>query len=82
MGIINVTLPDGSALKLTRARVSEESPGGAEPGTVVAVMKKHFTVACLHGAFDVTEVVPQGKKKMDAASFINGRKIAAGDKLS
>ena len=79
---VEVTLPDGSTLKLTRARVGEASVDGAEPGTVVAVAKKYFTVACADGAFDVTEVVPQGKKKMDAASFINGRKIAAGDKLS
>ena len=75
------TLPDGSTLKITRARVSEAVPDGAAPGTVVAVAKKYFTVACGDGAFDVTEVVPQGKKKMDAASFINGRKIAVGDIL-
>ena len=76
------TLPDGSTLKITRARVSAESGEAAVPGTVIAVAKKYFTVACSHGAIDVTEVVPQGKKKMDAASFINGRKIAVGDKLS
>ena len=79
---VEVALPDGSALKLTRARVSEADCSGAAPGTVAAVAKKYFTVACERGAFDVTEVVPQGKKKMDAASFINGRKIAVGDKLS
>ena len=79
---VEVTLPDGSTLKLTRAKVSEAPNDGAEAGTVISVSKKYFTVACANGAFDVTEVVPQGKKKMDAASFINGRKIAAGDKLS
>ena len=78
---VEVALPDGSALKITRARVSEAETDAA-PGTVAAVAKKYFTVACANGAFDVTEVVPQGKKKMDAASFINGRKIAVGDKLS
>ena len=79
---VEVKTPDGSSLKLTRARVSEATGDGAAPGTVIAVAKKYFTVACESGAFDVTEVVPQGKKKMDAASFINGRKIAVGDKLS
>ena len=79
---VEVKTPDGSTLKLTRARVSEAQSGGAAPGTVIAVAKKFFTVACENGAFDVTEVVPQGKKKMDAASFINGRKIAVGDRLS
>ena len=74
-------LPDGSSLKITRARVSEASADGGAPGTVIAVAKKFFTVACGDGAIDVTEVVPQGKKKMDAASFINGRKIAEGDIL-
>lgn len=75
-------MPDGSVLKISRARVSETSAEGAAPGTVIAVAKKYFTVACGDGAIDVTEVIPQNKKKMDAASFINGRKIAVGDVLS
>ena len=78
---VEVKMPDGSALKITRARVSEATDAAA-PGTVVAVAKKYFTVACADGTIDVLEVVPQGKKKMDAASFINGRKIAVGDRLS
>lgn len=75
-------LPDGTVLKISRARVSGTPAGGAAPGTVIAVAKKYFTVACGDGAVDVTEVIPQNKKKMDAASFINGRKIAVGDVLS
>ena len=33
------------------------------------------------GAVDLTEVVPEGKGRMDAASFIRGRGVRAGDKL-
>lgn len=76
------TMPDGSVLKISRARVSETPSEGVAPGTVIAVAKKYFTVACGDGTIDVTEVIPQNKKKMDAAAFINGRKIAVGDVLS
>ncbi|MBR3640302.1 MAG: hypothetical protein IKN50_06820, partial [Clostridia bacterium] len=33
------------------------------------------------GAIDVTEVVPEGKGRMDAASFVRGRGVFAGDVL-
>ena len=75
-------LPDGKLLKITRARAVDAAGENAVPGTVTATAKKFFTVACGKGSIEVTEVIPEGKGKMDAASFINGRKIAVGDVLS
>ena len=34
------------------------------------------------GAIAITELVPEGKKRMRAQDFINGRGIAVGDVLS
>ena len=75
-------LPDGKLLKITRARVTDARDENAVPGTVTATAKKFFTVACGKGSIEVTEVIPEGKGKMDAAAFINGRKIAVGDLLA
>ena len=38
-------------------------------------------VACGQGSVVLTEVLPEGKKRMRAADFINGRKINVGDVL-
>lgn len=72
--------PAGKVLKITGATLSE-GPACAEPGTVFDVSHGAATVACGDGAIGVTEVVPEGRSKMDASSFIRGRGIAAGDRL-
>jgi len=75
-------LPDGKLLKITGARVSSDIPeGNFAYGEVVAIGKKSFSVYAKNGIVEVTEVVPEGKGKMPAASFINGRKVAVGDVL-
>ena len=74
-------LPDGKILKITRARAVDGDCGAAAAGEIVSLSKKFFTVACASGLLEVTEVVPEGKGRMDASAFINGRKIAVGDIL-
>lgn len=54
----------------------------AQPGTVIAVTKKDFTVACGEGALRVTELQLQGKKRMDTAAFLRGYHLEAGVLLS
>lgn len=73
-------LPDGKLLKIIRAKAVDKSSDLA-CGTVAEVTKNSFTVICGEGAICVTEVIPEGKGKMDASAFINGRKIAEGDIL-
>ena len=53
----------------------------AAPGTVVALADAKITVACADGAMALLTVLPEGKKRMSAADFINGRKINVGDVL-
>lgn len=76
--------PDGKLLKITTAKVGDGT-SDAPHGTVVALFGKgdgRISVSCGGGILDITGVVPEGKKKMPASAYINGRKIAVGDVLS
>lgn len=72
--------PDGKLLKLTSARKTDVT-AKAVPGTVVSLEGGVITVACGEGCLAITGVVPEGKSKMAADAYINGRKIAVGDVL-
>ena len=74
-------MPDGRKLKIAAAIRTEEISSAA-PGTVIAMDKKGIRIACGDGVICVTEVQPEGKKRMRAADFINGRAIAVGDILT
>lgn len=71
-------MQDGKLLQITKSRVSE---GNGKAGEVIKADKEGFTVACGSGAVTVLEVIPEGKGKMDASAFVNGRKISVGDIL-
>lgn len=74
--------PDGKLLKVTAAAISAgHSAHGAVPGTVLATADGKITVACAVGAVDLLGVLPEGKGRMTAAAFLNGRKVAVGDRL-
>lgn len=70
----------GKTLKLWRAEVTGRETGEA-PGTVVEVAKDSFTVQTGKGCLRLLEVQLEGKKRMDAGSFLRGVKIEKGDKL-
>ncbi|MDS1029859.1 methionyl-tRNA formyltransferase [Bacillota bacterium LX-D] len=46
-----------------------------QPGTIIAANKNGILVKCGEGGLKITEIQPQGKKKMSAAAFICGNKI-------
>ena len=71
-------LSDGKLLKIWETRVTGK-PAEAAPGTVVAVSKKDFTVACGDGELRILTVQPESKKRMPAAVFLNGRGVKTGD---
>ena len=58
-------------------------PGAANalPGTVVSLTDGVIAVSCAGGIVGLTEVQPEGKKRMPAAAFINGRRLSVGDRL-
>lgn len=70
----------GKTLKLWRAKVCPEDTGEA-PGTVVDVAKDSFTVQTGKGCLKILEVQLEGKKRMDAGSFLRGVQIEKGDQL-
>ena len=73
------TLPNGKTIKFWTSRVVEGLDG--VPGTVLSVSKKTFTVACGRNALEILEVQPESKKRMPSQVFLNGRGVAAGDRL-
>ncbi|MBQ9131738.1 MAG: methionyl-tRNA formyltransferase [Clostridia bacterium] len=71
--------PDGKMLKVVASDFAE---GKGKPGEVISLDDGRITVACGEGAVALLTVLPEGKKRMSAADFINGRKISVGDLLN
>lgn len=72
---------DGKMLKVTASEVVRTAVASAPAGTVLSLEGGKITVACGMGAVALLSVLPEGKKRMSAADFINGRKVAVGDLL-
>ena len=71
---------NGKLLKIVTSKVSAETVSKA-PGTVLSTDKGVIAVATGNGVLHITEVLPEGKGRMSAAAFVNGKKIAVGDVL-
>ena len=74
-------LPDGKRLKIWKSRVLETT-GQDLPGTVLRADSRGFWVACGQGSLEILECQPEGKKRMAATPFINGKHVKAGDRLA
>ncbi|MCR4605029.1 MAG: methionyl-tRNA formyltransferase [Eubacterium sp.] len=70
----------GKTLKLYSAEVITED-SEYEPGTICDVTKKSFSVQTGKGVLKLKEVQLEGKKRMDAASFLNGNHLNAGERM-
>ena len=73
---------NGKMLKVIdcRAQISGAYPS-AVCGEVVSLDKGCITVKCNDGVVVIRAVLPEGKSRMKASDFINGRKIQVGDIL-
>lgn len=71
--------PDGKILKTVGASLTDKTAVG-KCGEVVSLDGAIF-VKCSDGVLAINTVVPEGKGKMSARDFINGRKIKVGDIL-
>ncbi len=75
--------PDGKLLKVLAATPTAHArPADAKSGEILSLEDGVITVACGDGTLALTRVIPEGKRPMDAADFIRGRKLAVGDVLS
>ena len=66
-------------IKLYRAQLVHTNPVSQKPGTIVAVTPEAIHVACNPGVVAITELQPEGKKRMSAAEFIRGYAPRKGD---
>ena len=72
---------EGAVLKIHRCRPCTAELHGP-PGTVVAADERRgLVVATGDGAIALTQVLPAGKAAMDAAAFLRGHPVAAGDRF-
>jgi methionyl-tRNA formyltransferase len=69
--------------KRLRLCTVETAPGesGDRPGEVVRITDHGIEVATGKGRLVITELQPEGKKRMSAKSFLAGNKITKGDKF-
>lgn len=65
----------GLGLKLLAVKVAQ---GKGKPGEVLAAGRDGLELACAEGSLLVTLLQPEGKRAMDAASFLASRKIERG----
>ncbi len=71
-------------LKIVNAELGDTDKVHDNPGEVLRcdAAQGKIEVACRRGSVLITGVLPEGKSRMSAKDFINGRKIAAGDRLT
>lgn len=72
------TMIDGKHVKFYEAEVVAMDTTGKKPGEIVAITKKNFDIACGEAALRIKRLQPEGKKEMDAASYLNGNKLEIG----
>ena len=72
----------GKTLKVLSSSVAGESGAVGEPGEVVALGRDGISVACGEGVLRLQVVQPEGGKAMDAWAYAQGRRVAAGERLS
>src|SRR5713226_5361139 len=73
----------GRLLKIWKATPIEKSrPGATRPGTVVEVRRgEGFVVTAGEGALLVTEVQPEGRRRMTADEYARGARLEVGEQL-
>lgn len=60
---------------------AREGAGQGEPGTIAGIAKEGIQVSCGAGVFVVTEVQPEGKRRMKAVEFVSGYRVREGARL-
>ena len=71
------TMHDGTRLKIYR---SHRVDGSGAPGAVLAAADR-LVIACGEGAVEIDTIQQPGRQRMEAAAFLNGYDLHAGDHL-
>lgn len=68
--------------KVIRARITQatcvETPTQSTPGMILDCGKKRIVIACTENAFEIDRLVPESKKEISAAEFLNGFPLKPG----
>lgn len=77
------TVWKGMVLKVHSGHPAGACAGGdnTEPGAVLDATKDSIIIKCGGGAFEITELQPENRKRMGAGDFIKGYRITKGDVL-
>ena len=75
------TTRNGELVKVWVAEPIADGAAPGAPGVVLAADARGLVVACGEGALRVAEIQPAGSRRMTAAEFIAGRRIAAGERF-
>ena len=73
---------NGRKIKFKRTVIAEEESNNEQVGKVVEISSKGIRILCAKGSVYLCELVPEGKKTMDSASFVNGRGCSVGDSFN
>ena len=73
------TICKGKMMKIHRTQLSDE--GHNKPAGEVVRAEDRFLVATGNGTIELLEVQQEGKKKLNAAEFLRGYRITAGERL-
>ena len=66
--------------KITAAGSTSWQPAsGPVPGKFISYMNNKMMVSCGHGSLIIERILPEGKKEMAIADFLNGHQLRIGD---
>ncbi len=75
------TSRDGELVKVWTAEPAAVVARRGDPGEVLAADADGLVIACGQGALRVAEIQPAGGRRMTAAAFVAGRRIAVGQRF-
>jgi methionyl-tRNA formyltransferase len=75
------TMLDGQELRIYRARVEDEGDVSSHPVGTISRLDPALVVRCDKGLLCLLEVQAAGRKRMSAAEFARGRRLAVGQRL-
>lgn len=75
-----VTCHRGKKIKIIESFVCDDYTD-APAGTVLSTTGNMIRVVCGEGVLGIKTLLPEGKRRMSAADYINGRNITAGDMM-
>lgn len=71
----------GTRLKVLSTRVHDEQGSHGEPGTLLELTRDGIVVACGQGSLRLVELQLEGAKRLKAADFSAGQRLAVGQRL-